>query len=209
MSLRRSIRERLETEWRRPLEEVGALLDGNRERVDLERALPRRVRVRLAGREHEVADPAAHQLVDEDGRGRSVWDTFCDWYLELIKPVIQGEGGVQATGAGADETRAVAGWVLDQILVMLHPFMPFITEELWSKMGAREHELIVAHWPMADARALDPEAAKEIDWLIRLVSEVRNAEDLAGIPEVKAASWKLMVGGDAVGKETAFTLAQL
>lgn len=81
-----------------------------------------------------------------------------------------------------DETRAVAGWVLDQILVMLHPFMPFITEELWSKMGAREHELIVAQWPMADARALDPEAAKEIDWLIRLVSEVRAARTELNVP---------------------------
>ncbi|KRC81967.1 valine--tRNA ligase [Sphingomonas sp. Root241] len=110
------------------------------------------------------------------------WSRFCDWYLELIKPVIQGEGGVPATGAGADETRSVAGWVLDQILVMLHPFMPFITEELWSKMGAREHELIVAHWPMADARALDPEAAKEIDWLIRLVSEIRSARTELGVP---------------------------
>ncbi|HMO68392.1 MAG TPA: class I tRNA ligase family protein, partial [Novosphingobium sp.] len=54
-----------------------------------------------------------------------VWDTFCDWYLELIK------GGIDA------ETKAVAGWVLDQILVMLHPFMPFVTEELWSKLGER------------------------------------------------------------------------
>ncbi len=54
-----------------------------------------------------------------------VWDTFCDWYIELIK------------GAFDDETKAVAGWVLDQILVMLHPFMPFVTEELWSKLGER------------------------------------------------------------------------
>jgi valyl-tRNA synthetase len=76
----------------------------------------------------------------------------------------------------------VAGWVLDQILVMLHPFMPFITEELWSKMGPREHELIVAKWPMADARALDPDAAKEIDWLIRLVSEVRTARTELNVP---------------------------
>ncbi len=50
--------------------------------------------------------------------------------------------------------------MLDQILVMLHPFMPFITEELWSKTGERPYELIVARWPMADARALDPEAAE-------------------------------------------------
>jgi valyl-tRNA synthetase len=65
---------------------------------------------------------------------------------------------------------------------MLHPFMPFITEELWSKMGPREHELIVAAWPMADARALDPAAAQEIDWLIRLVSEVRAARTELNVP---------------------------
>jgi valyl-tRNA synthetase len=105
------------------------------------------------------------------------WSRFCDWYLELIKPVLQGEGE-----AGADETRAVAGWVLDQILVMLHPFMPFITEELWAKLGTREHDLIVAKWPMADARALDPEAAKEIDWLIDLVSEIRAARAEVNVP---------------------------
>lgn len=109
------------------------------------------------------------------------WSRFCDWYLELIKPVIQGEGGVAATGAAADETRAVAGWVLDQILVMLHPFMPFITEELWSKMGPRDHELIVAHWPMTDARALDPEAAQEIDWLIAVVGAIRAQRVELGI----------------------------
>jgi len=131
-----------------------------------------------------------------------VWSRFCDWYLELIKPVLSplplaggaGGGHVDESGALADtpspdpsrkregseeaeETRKVAGWVLDQILVLLHPFMPFITEELWSKMGQRDSELIVAKWPMADARAIDPEASREIDWLIRLVSEVRAARN--------------------------------
>jgi valyl-tRNA synthetase len=102
------------------------------------------------------------------------WSRFCDWYVELIKPVL-GQMDSPATGPEADETRKVAGWVLDQILVLLHPFMPFVTEELWSKLGAREYDLIVAKWPMADARAIDPDASKEIDWLIRLVSEVRAA----------------------------------
>lgn len=106
------------------------------------------------------------------------WSRFCDWYLELIKPVLQTEGA-----DGAEETRAVAGWVLDQILVMLHPFMPFITEELWSKMGDRpDYPIITAQWPMADARALDPEAAQEIDWLIRLVSELRAARTELNVP---------------------------
>ncbi|AOH86020.1 valine--tRNA ligase [Sphingomonas panacis] len=109
------------------------------------------------------------------------WSRFCDWYLELIKPVL-GQMDAPATGPDADETRAVAGWVLDQILVLLHPFMPFITEELWSKTGARESELIVAKWPMADARAIDPEASKEIDWLIRLVSQIRTARTELNVP---------------------------
>ncbi len=99
------------------------------------------------------------------------WATFCDWYLELIKGQIEGE------------TRAVAGWVLDQILVMLHPFMPFVTEELWGALGARaDYPLITAKWPMADARALDPEAGPEIDWLIRLVSGIRTARAELNVP---------------------------
>jgi valyl-tRNA synthetase len=98
-----------------------------------------------------------------------VWDNFCDWYLELIK------------GAIDDETRAVAAWVLDQILVMLHPFMPFVTEELWSA-NERPYPLILAKWPMPDARALDPEAGEEIDWLIRLVSGLRAARTELGVP---------------------------
>jgi valyl-tRNA synthetase len=91
-----------------------------------------------------------------------VWDQFCDWYLELIK------------GAIDEETKAVAGWVIDQILVMLHPFMPFITEELWHAQGERPYDLIVARWPEPAAHT-DAQASAEIDWLIRLVSEVRAA----------------------------------
>jgi valyl-tRNA synthetase len=98
------------------------------------------------------------------------WASFCDWYLELIKGQID------------EETKAVAGWVLDQILVMLHPFMPFITEELWHALGDRPYELILAKWPMPDARALDPEAGPEIDWLIRLVSGIRGARAELNVP---------------------------
>ncbi|WP_156677830.1 valine--tRNA ligase [Sphingomonas profundi] len=98
------------------------------------------------------------------------WATFCDWYLELIK----GEIG--------EETKAVAGWVLDQILVMLHPFMPFITEELWHALGDRPCDLILAKWPMADARAIDPAAQAEVNWLVRLVSAVRAARTELNVP---------------------------
>ncbi|TCM09817.1 valine--tRNA ligase [Sphingomonas sp. PP-CC-3G-468] len=106
------------------------------------------------------------------------WSRFCDWYLELIKPQMVGD----ERGVIDDESKAVAGWVLDQILVLLHPFMPFITEELWHAMGPRNHDLIVAQWPMADARALDPEASKEVDWLIRLVQEIRTARNETNVP---------------------------
>ncbi|MBA3677171.1 MAG: valine--tRNA ligase [Sphingosinicella sp.] len=106
------------------------------------------------------------------------WASFCDWYVELTKPLLSPE----ADAEGARETREVAGWVLDQILVMLHPFMPFITEELWHAMGDRPYELILAKWPMADARALDSEAIEEIEWLIRLISEIRTARTELNIP---------------------------
>ncbi|NJB89380.1 valyl-tRNA synthetase [Sphingopyxis italica] len=98
------------------------------------------------------------------------WDRFCDWYLELIK------------GAIDDETKAVAGWVLDQILVMLHPFMPFITEELWTGLGDRaDYPLITAKWPAPNA-ARDADASADIDWLIKLVSELRTAKAELGLP---------------------------
>lgn len=97
------------------------------------------------------------------------WGTFCDWYLELIKGQID------------DETKAVAGWVLDQILVMLHPFMPFVTEELWHALGARNYDLIVAKWPEPKAD-VDAAAVAEINWLISLVTEVRSAKNELGIP---------------------------
>jgi valyl-tRNA synthetase len=107
-----------------------------------------------------------------------VWSRFCDWYLELIKPLSSAD----ERGRIDEETRAVAGWVLDRILVLLHPFMPFITEELWHALSPRDHDLIVARWPQPDARAIDPEASREIDWLIRLVGEVRAARTELNVP---------------------------
>jgi len=102
-----------------------------------------------------------------------VWDSFCDWYIELIK------------GSFDAETREVAGWVLDQILVMLHPFMPFITEELWHAQaaylgGERPYELIVAKWPEPKA-AVDAAAKAEVEWLIALTSGIRAAKNELGI----------------------------
>jgi valyl-tRNA synthetase len=98
-----------------------------------------------------------------------VWGNFCDWYVELIK------------GAFDDETRRVAAWAFDQILVMLHPLMPFITEELWHAMGERQYDLIVAKWPEPEAQ-IDPRAKAEMDWLITLVSETRSARTELNVP---------------------------
>jgi valyl-tRNA synthetase len=106
-----------------------------------------------------------------------VWDQFCDWYLELIKPAFI-DGEKQEMDA---ESKAVAGWVLDQILVMLHPFMPFITEELWHSMGERKYDLIHAKWPEPKAE-VDIEATAEINWLVKLVSEIRTARTELNIP---------------------------
>ena len=105
------------------------------------------------------------------------WDQFCDWYLELIKPAyVDGE---QQDMDG--ESQLVAGWVLDQILVMLHPFMPFITEELWHEMGTRSYDIIHAKWPAPRAN-VDTDASAEIEWLIKLISGVRSAKNELGIP---------------------------
>jgi valyl-tRNA synthetase len=113
------------------------------------------------------------------------WSRFCDWYLELIKPVFA-DG---ASEIAASETRAVAGWALDQILVMLHPFMPFITEELWHALGTRNYDLILAKWP--DPRAsVSRDATDAIDWVIDLTTNVRSAKNELGIaPGAKLAAF--------------------
>ena len=98
-----------------------------------------------------------------------VWDQFCDWYLELIKPAFV-DGEKQEMEA---ESKVVAGWVLDQILVMLHPFMPFITEELWHSMGERKYDLIHARWPEPKAE-VDQLALRELSRLQEIISDIRG-----------------------------------
>jgi valyl-tRNA synthetase len=96
------------------------------------------------------------------------WGTFCDWYIELVK------------GAFDDETRAVAGWAFDQILVMLHPFMPFLTEELWHAMGARSGDLIHAKWPEPGA-GVNPEAKTEVEWVQDVIFKIRQTKSDLGL----------------------------
>jgi len=98
------------------------------------------------------------------------WGTFCDWHLEFAKPVFQGDDEIAKA-----ETRATTAWVLDQLLHLLHPIMPFITEELWEKMfDARGGQLITSPWPDLDDSLIDADAAAEMDWVVRLINQIRG-----------------------------------
>jgi valyl-tRNA synthetase len=120
-----------------------------------------------------------------------IWHKFCDWYLELIKPILSG-----ADQQAAAETRAMTAWVLDRALKLLHPFMPFVTEELWAKLASpdapRDTLLILAPWPKP--LGLENAAADaEIGWVIRLISEVRSVRSEMNVPA--GAKVPLVVSG--------------
>ena len=112
---------------------------------------------------------------------RFVWNTFCDWYLELVKPVLM---NADANEAAKAETRATIGWTLDRIVTLLHPFMPFITEELWGRTApegsTRARPLILTAWP--ELAFEDADAASEINWLVDLISEVRSVRSEINVP---------------------------
>jgi valyl-tRNA synthetase len=119
-----------------------------------------------------------------------VWNTFCDWYLELSKPALSGPDG-----AAKDETRAMFAWVFDRILTLLHPFMPFITEELWQRIGEsglRENMLILTPWPSLEGLE-DAAAAEEMEWVVRLITEIRSVRSEMSVPP--AAQLPLVVCG--------------
>jgi valyl-tRNA synthetase len=101
---------------------------------------------------------------------RFVWNTYCDWYLELAKPLLTGHDG-----AGKDETRAMVAWARDEILKLLHPFMPFITEELWAVTASirREALLALSEWPSLEGIG-DAKAEAEIGWVIDLITAIRS-----------------------------------
>ncbi len=104
-----------------------------------------------------------------------VWGRVCDWYLELAKPLFASEDP-----AIVEETRGVMAYVLDRCLALLHPFMPFVTEELW---GEREAMLIHADWPDAGAaELLDPSADREMSWVINLIEQIRSVRGEMNVP---------------------------
>jgi valyl-tRNA synthetase len=125
-----------------------------------------------------------------------VWNVFCDWHLEFAKPLLQGEDE-----AAKAETRATTAFVLDQALKMLHPFMPFVTEELWQQTGERGTQLIVADWPQLGG--LEDEAATaEMSWLIDLVTDIRRLRAEMNVP----AGARIPLVAVGAGAETAARL---
>jgi valyl-tRNA synthetase len=110
---------------------------------------------------------------------RFVWNSFCDWYLELAKPVLQG-----GDGPDKEETRSAIAFVLEGAVKLLHPFMPFITEELWvgdSGGDNRRGLLALAPWPELDGLD-DPQAESEVGWLVDLVAEIRSVRAEMNVP---------------------------
>jgi valyl-tRNA synthetase len=125
-----------------------------------------------------------------------VWGTYCDWYLELIKPILTGEDAGEKF-----ETQACSAWVLDQILKLLHPIMPFVTEELWAETGktgpARDKLLVVSEWPIL-LGVEDAKADAEMNWLIEVVSGIRSVRTEMNVPA--GAKIPLVIVG--AGEET-------
>ena len=120
-----------------------------------------------------------------------IWNVFCDWYLELAKPILNGDDET-----ATQEIRAMTAWVLDQAMVMLHPVMPFITEELWGQTGG-QGMLISRAWPKFDAAAIDPEADEEINWLVDLITEIRSIRSEMNVPGSARAPLALSGASDA------------
>ncbi|MDJ0922545.1 MAG: valine--tRNA ligase [Henriciella sp.] len=105
-----------------------------------------------------------------------VWDIFCDWYLELSKPILQGEDA-----KSREETQIVLGWTIEQILKILHPFSPFITETLWEQTAERSDFLMQQSWPGMEEGFSDTDSAAELDWVMRFISEIRSVRSDVGV----------------------------
>ena len=129
------------------------------------------------GRVREAVDAALAAYRFNEAAGTLyafVWGRVCDWYLEMAKPLLDGEG--------AQETRAVMGWVIDQCLILLHPIMPFVTEALWGELAERPTMLALAPWPEYGPEIGDAEATRETEWVIALIEAVRSARGEMGVP---------------------------
>jgi valyl-tRNA synthetase len=149
----------------------------------VEQTINRWIRGELTKAERQVSEAIEGGRFDDAAGAlyRFVWNVFCDWYLELAKPVFNG-----ADEAAKAETRAMTAWTLDQTLKLLHPVMPYITEELWAELGkegpARESLLIGAEWPVLPDAFIDASAEAEIGWLVDLVGEIRALRAEMNVP---------------------------
>jgi valyl-tRNA synthetase len=145
--------------------------------------LNRWLRGELAKAEAAVTDALDRFAFDEAAGAlyRFIWNTFCDWHLELAKPILNGDDEVAKA-----ETRATTGWALDQTLKLLHPVAPFITEALWAATAefgpARSGLLMDEAWPNSPDGFIDAEAQAEIGWLIDLVSDIRSVRSEMNVP---------------------------
>ncbi len=106
-----------------------------------------------------------------------VWGKVCDWYVEFSKPLL-----MDGTDEIKAESRETMAWVIDQCLILLHPIMPFVTEELWANLGTRQKMLIHADWPEYGTEAIDPAADREMNWVISLIDAVRSARAQMHVP---------------------------
>ena len=106
-----------------------------------------------------------------------VWGTVCDWYVEFSKPLLM-DGDAETRA----ETQATMAWVIDQCLILLHPIMPFVTEELWGTLGQRAKMLIHADWPGYGAELIDRDAEREMTWVIALIEQVRSVRAQMHVP---------------------------
>ncbi|MNH49420.1 Valine--tRNA ligase [compost metagenome] len=153
----------------------------------VEQTINRWIRGELTKAERAVSEAIEGGRFDDAAGAlyRFVWNVFCDWYLELAKPVFNG-----ADEAAKAETRAMTAWTIDQTLKLLHPVMPFITEELWAELGkegasrdsGRESLLIGAEWPVLPDAFIDTAAEGEIGWLVDLVGEIRALRAEMNVP---------------------------
>ena len=126
-----------------------------------------------------------------------VYDIFCDWYVEITKPVFQ-----SGSDAAKAETRATTAWARDEILKLLHPFMPFITEELWARTSKapRDTLLVLADWPKIAAPAGAQVATAEMHWVIDLIKGIRSVRSEMNVPAA-AKITMLLTAADAVAKD--------
>jgi valyl-tRNA synthetase len=125
-----------------------------------------------------------------DALYKFVWGKVCDWYVEFAKPLFD--------GPDAAETRATMAWVLDQSMILLHPFMPFITEELWSTTGKRAKLLVHTDWPTLPASLIDRDAEREMTFVTTLIDDIRSARAQVHVPVgLKADLVATSLTGDA------------